>query len=122
MCARLRGSCPGPSLISTDLYNIVALTASASYANAMRCVVVINSPSGDGLQVVFNSFSTELFVDFLWLFDGTSPASPLLGVFSGTQLAGQRIVPTTCTVPFCISVLPRTLVMAWCLGQHIPLR
>ncbi|NVO01323.1 MAG: T9SS type A sorting domain-containing protein [Bacteroidetes bacterium] len=47
------------------------------------------SPSGaSSLSLTFQSFSTEPGYDTLWIYNGTSTASPLIGAYTGTNSPG----------------------------------
>ncbi|MBI4929443.1 MAG: T9SS type A sorting domain-containing protein [Bacteroidetes bacterium] len=47
------------------------------------------APTGaTSVSLVFSSFSTEVNYDSLWIYDGTSTASPLIGSYTGTNSPG----------------------------------
>lgn len=54
------------------------------YDNDMDCQW--NFVSSTKLELTFLTFSTELDVDYLYVYDGDSSSSPLIGTFSGTSL------------------------------------
>lgn len=64
---------------------------SAAYANDEVYIYTFTPASGNNLKVVFNSFSTEPGFDFLSIYDGPTTASPLIGTFSGTQIAAGQV-------------------------------
>jgi hypothetical protein len=63
---------------------------SGAYANNETFTYTFTPASGNNLKVVFNSFSTEPNFDFLSIYDGPTTASPLIGTFSGTQIAAGQ--------------------------------
>ena len=66
------------------------------YNNNENSTYTFTPASGTNLKVVFNSFATESGWDFLYIYDGPTTASPLLGTFSGIQIAaGQTFYSTT---------------------------
>jgi hypothetical protein len=64
---------------------------SGPYANNETYTYTFTAASGNNLKVVFNSFSTEPGYDFLSIYDGPTTASPLIGTYSGTQIAAGQI-------------------------------
>lgn len=54
------------------------------YDNDMDCQW--NLVSTTKLELTFLTFSTQLDADYLYVYDGGSPSSPLIGTFSGTTL------------------------------------
>lgn len=88
-------SVPGPTTVSTTLYNGLALTPNGTYANSLNSTVVLAAPDGATVTLVFGHFSLEPLYDTLTLYDGTSLASKLLGTFTGTQLQGRVISSTS---------------------------
>lgn len=68
---------------------------SSPYANNEDYTYTFTPASGNNLKVVFNSFATESNFDFLSIYDGSDTTAPLLGTFSGTQIAaGQAFYST----------------------------
>lgn len=69
---------------------------SGSYSSNENSTYTFTPASGTNLKVVFNSFVTEPNFDFLSIYDGPTTASPLLGTFSGSQIAaGQAFYSST---------------------------
>ena len=67
-----------------------------NYTNSEDFTYTFIPASGTNLKVVFNSFSLEQNYDFLSIYDGPTTASPLLGTFTGTQIAaGQTFFSST---------------------------
>ncbi|RKS01850.1 T9SS sorting signal type C domain-containing protein [Flavobacterium sp. 102] len=62
----------------------------SQYNNNESFTYTFTPASGTNLKVLFNSFSTEPGYDFLSIYDGPTTASPLLGTFSGTQIAAGQ--------------------------------
>jgi hypothetical protein len=83
--------------VNASLYTTFALTASATYASGMDCVVVLTATSGP-ISLTFSAFSTEASFDFLYLQNGASTFSPSLASASGTQLVGTKVSSTGGTV------------------------
>ena len=61
---------------------------SNSYSNNANFTKTINSGNGSNLYVLFTQFNLENTFDKLFIYDGSSSASPLLGVFTGTVTPG----------------------------------
>lgn len=69
---------------------------SGAYNNGENFTYTFTPSSGSNLKVVFNSFATESCCDVLYIYDGPSTASPLLGTFGVVQIAvGQTFYSTT---------------------------
>jgi hypothetical protein len=91
-------SCPGPAAVSALSYTALAVTASPTYSNSMRCSVTVGGVNGGVPALNFTSFSTERDYDFVWLFDGMNTSALLLGrYYSGTQLVERVIVGSSGT-------------------------
>ncbi len=58
----------------------------ANYANDVRQVVKIAPPGATSITITFNAFNTELNYDYLYIYDGSSYTSPLIGRYHGTTL------------------------------------
>ncbi len=57
------------------------------YFNNMDCHWSLQSSTTfTRLELTFFQFSTERYADYLYVYDGDSSASPLIGKFSGTTL------------------------------------
>ncbi len=48
----------------------------------------LSAPTGSLVQLQFYSFGTELNFDSLWIYNGTTTLSPLMGVYTGTNSPG----------------------------------
>ncbi len=48
------------------------------------------------LQAAFTQFSTENFWDYLYIYDGPSINSPVIGIFTGTNSPGSIVASGTC--------------------------
>ncbi|OFY37560.1 MAG: hypothetical protein A2W91_14515 [Bacteroidetes bacterium GWF2_38_335] len=59
-----------------------------NYAASENRTMTFRSNSGCPVSVTFTSFSTESGWDKLYIYDGNSTASPLLGTFSGSAIPG----------------------------------
>lgn len=54
------------------------------------------APTGAGyIRLKFNSFNFEANYDYLYIYDGATTASPLIGKFTGTTLPGGGTITTT---------------------------
>src|SRR6185437_14156025 len=60
----------------------------ANYNDNESFTQTITAPAGQCLSVVFTSFSTENNYDYLFVYDGTSTASTLMGVYTGNTSPG----------------------------------
>ena len=59
-----------------------------NYLNNENWTYTIQSPNGNPITVSFSQFSTEQNYDFLYIYDGPSTASPLIGTYHGTTSPG----------------------------------
>lgn len=57
-----------------------------NYSNDERSIYRIEPPNASSVSVQFSSFSLENNWDYLYVYDGNSVFSPLLGVFTGNNL------------------------------------
>ncbi|MDB6116235.1 MAG: hypothetical protein JWO08_16, partial [Verrucomicrobiaceae bacterium] len=75
--------------------------AGGSYSNSETYTVSFKSGTANKLRFIFNSFSTESGFDYLYIYDGTSVASPqILGSpFSGTT-SPSTITSTSSSLTF----------------------
>lgn len=72
-----------------------------NYANSESAVYTICGTAGQCVQLNFTAFSLESGFDFLYLYDGPSTASPLIGSYSGTTGPGNISSSTGCiTIEF----------------------
>src|SRR6218665_2373067 len=69
---------------------------SANYANNQNVTTTFCSNAGNCLQVVFSSFNTELNYDFLYIYNGSSTAAPLIGTYTGVNSPGTIIASSGC--------------------------
>ncbi len=58
------------------------------YANSENFTKTFSVPVGNCLQFVFTAFSTESCCDRLYIFDGPTGASPLIGIYNGLSSPG----------------------------------
>ena len=86
MQVTVTSSCAGLSLQQTNTSGIILSTTvnSGQYLNNMDCRW--NLVSNTKVEVTFHIFSTQLDADYLYVYDGDSSSSPLIGNFSGTSL------------------------------------
>lgn len=54
-----------------------------SYQDNESCTFLINPGCADSLTLTFSAFDLEWNYDYLYIYDGTSAAAPLLGAFTG---------------------------------------
>lgn len=85
-------SCPGPGVLSPSNFSALAITSSQQYRSDLRCTATLRGVNGGEPALRFTAFSTELDHDYVFLYDGDNSAAPLLGWYTGTQLAGQLVV------------------------------
>lgn len=60
-----------------------------NYTNNENYTITFSSSSGNCIQLNFTAFRTQGGNDYLYLYDGTSVAAPLIGNFSGTTSPGS---------------------------------
>ena len=78
-------SCANLLVITTNTSGIIRSTIrNGHYSNNMNCQW--NFTSDVKLKLVFLHFKTYSSADYVNVYDGGSPASPLLGTFSGSAL------------------------------------
>lgn len=65
--------------------------ASADYSDDERTVWVFEPSNAQNITLDFTSFSLELDWDFLFIYDGNSIDSPLIGVYTGTNSPGTVV-------------------------------
>jgi Zn-dependent metalloprotease/chitodextrinase len=70
--------------LSGSLYDSGGPTG--NYVNNENCSFLINPGCADSLTLSFSQFDLELNWDYLYIYDGTNAASPLLGVYTGNVL------------------------------------
>lgn len=59
-----------------------------SYYNNESVAYTISPPNATSIQVNFTQFETEAGFDTLWIYDGGSTSSPLIGYYEGTNSPG----------------------------------
>lgn len=69
---------------------------SGNYGNNQNVTTTFCSNAGNCLQVAFSSFNTELNYDLLYIYNGSSTASPLIGTYTGTNSPGTIIASSGC--------------------------
>ena len=67
-----------------------------SYNNFENSTYTICSNSGNCLNVNFTSFDIETNWDYLYIYDGPTTASPLVGTYTGTNSPGNITASGTC--------------------------
>ncbi len=78
-----RAACPyGAGTFTAQTGTITIPSAGGNYANSVTCEYVITT--GAPIYLRFNSFATELYYDYVEVYDGTSSSGSLKGKFSGT--------------------------------------
>lgn len=65
-----------------------------NYYNNEKVIYTISPPGATSINVNFLEFSTEADFDTLWLYDGASTASPLIGFYQGIVGPGQFTTTT----------------------------
>lgn len=55
--------------------------SSSNYGNNQNLTMTFTSPNGNRIVMAFNSLSTEYCCDHLYIYDGPSTASPLIGTY-----------------------------------------
>ncbi len=63
-------------------------TASNYDANESSTTTLYPSTTGQYVVLTFSSFQTEQFTDYMYIYDGTSTSSPLIGIYSGNTTPG----------------------------------
>jgi hypothetical protein len=63
---------------------------SGNYSSGERTLTLISPPGATSVTVNFTSFNTEAGFDNLFLYDGKTTASPLIGQYSGTTGPGTK--------------------------------
>lgn len=61
------------------------------YANAESWTYTIAPAGASSVTLIFSSFETENNYDFLYVYNGNSIASPLIGIYSGTTSPGTVV-------------------------------
>ena len=77
-------SCANLLVINTNTSGIIRSNQQRGYINNMNCQW--NFTSLARLELVFLHLDTHTCADYVNVYDGGSPASPLIGTFSGSSL------------------------------------
>lgn len=72
----------GPEYCSDTLFDTGG--PMGNYRNNEDYTFTLNSPAGQSIEVNFPVFDVELNWDYLYVYDGPTTASPLLGTFTGS--------------------------------------
>ncbi|KAJ7321800.1 hypothetical protein OS493_033651, partial [Desmophyllum pertusum] len=90
----VKSSCEKLSLKQSETSGIILSTYNKDYnygtasnyyySNDMECHWNLSSTTK--LELTFFTFSTQMNADYLYVYDGDSTSSPLVGRFSGTSL------------------------------------
>lgn len=85
-CSNLSQADASGIIMSTNIsnYNYGSGTGSYHYYNNMDCQWTLSSNTK--VELTFFMFNTQLDADYLYVYDGDSSSSPLIGNFSGTTL------------------------------------
>ncbi|MGZ3919268.1 MAG: glycosyl hydrolase family 18 protein [Bacteroidia bacterium] len=59
-----------------------------NYYDNEKYAYTLSAPTGSLVKLQFKSFGTEVNYDSLWLYNGTSTLSPLIGAYTGTNSPG----------------------------------
>ncbi|MCE3260434.1 MAG: hypothetical protein K0S12_2075, partial [Bacteroidetes bacterium] len=78
-----------PLVCSDSLYDMGGPVR--NYYDNEKYEYTLSAPTGSLVQLQFKSFGTELNYDSLWLYNGTSTLSPLIGAYTGTNSPGTII-------------------------------
>lgn len=81
----LPGSCDSVALFLARDCMIDDGSGPYPYPSLQHCIYMIATPGSQFISLVFGNFSTQSGADYLYIFDGSSPFSPLLGKFSGNN-------------------------------------
>ena len=79
-------SCVGLSLEQTNASGFIFSNIANSYLSNTDCQWNLVSASNVKLELTFYIFNTQLDADFLYVYNGDSSSSSLIGNFSGTSL------------------------------------
>jgi spore germination protein YaaH len=75
-----------PVVCTDSLYDMGG--PARNYYDNEKYTYSLTAPTGSLVQLQFKSFGTELNYDSLWLYNGTSTLSPLIGAYTGTNSPG----------------------------------
>lgn len=65
------------------------------YSNNTNGSITIAPENANSVTVTFNSFSFENGYDTLFIYDGASTSSPLIGTYTGTTLPGDGVITSS---------------------------
>src|SRR5688572_31096843 len=66
------------------------------YGNSQNIITTFCSNNGTCLSISFTAFNIESGWDFLYIYDGPTTASPLIGTYTGTGTPGTVVSSTGC--------------------------
>ena len=78
-------SCSNLLVIRTGASGIIFSNKNGVYNNNMNCSWSLSSNVNTNVKLVFFRFVTESCCDHVYVYDGGSASSPLVGKFSGTS-------------------------------------
>lgn len=78
--------CSNGNILTNCTGTISDGSGSDSYVGNQDCSWLIEPPGATSVTLSFNEFNTEFDYDFVEIYNGSSTAYPLIGVFSGTLL------------------------------------
>ena len=79
-------SCSNLLVTRSSASGIIFSNRNGSYSNKLNCNWTLSSNTN--LKLVFFRFQTESCCDHVYVYDGRSSSSPLIGKFNGTSLPG----------------------------------
>lgn len=77
-------SCPNLLTVRSSTSGIIYSNKNGQYTNGMRCEWSLSGNTN--LELVFFRFNTERNYDFVYVYDGSSSSSPLIGSYNGSSL------------------------------------
>ncbi len=84
MDVKVKSSCANLLVVNDNTSGIIRSSQRWYYSNNMNCQW--NLTSNVKLELVFLHFKTDYSADYVKVYDGNSPTSPLIGTFSGSSL------------------------------------
>jgi len=78
--------CSGTTTLTSNSGSFDDGSGANSYANGTDCSWLIQPSSGSAIVLNFNSFALESCCDYVYIYDGATTSSPLLGSYNGTTL------------------------------------
>jgi hypothetical protein len=79
-------SCNGQSVLTPCTGNFTDGSGSNDYDNYVNCSWLIQPANATSITLDFTAFATESGYDFVTVYDGSTTAAPVLGVFDGNTL------------------------------------